>query len=456
MVTRSRALACRNRWRRATGRGVLQPRNLLLLGLLVMLPPGAADVRAAESDDPFPRILTLADALAMLDDSDPSLRLNEARLARNRAAQIGLDDRNAWSSSLNLDLRGVDRIADPGHDFINDSRATLVLDKPLSRFGADEDLQRSLETGAEAISVQRDRRRAELRHQAMNAFFDVILADYAYAAQDEVMTLAFLTYDDKRELMEKFNEAPEVEVRRLEAVYLDEFAERTRLGHERRASRLRLALALNRADAYPDRMEEPDLSGYERETPDYDEVLARVLESSAEMRIARLETESARQNLAGLAGTTRPVLGARLEAAEYRQKTPLSRDQFRASLYLDIPIGGQSRQRGEIAAASALVLEKEAVEAEREHALREEVLRLVQRLAHLDAELRAAEAELLYSELDLDRVRLLYEMEVRARIGTANAVVAAAINRLAHARYRRALVWDRLDILMNNEPVQFQ
>ena len=104
----------------------------------------------------------------------------------------------------------------------------------------------------------------------------------------------------------------------------------------------------------------------------------------------------------------------------------------------------------------ALVLEKEARQAALEHALRQEVLSWVQQLAHLDTEIRAAEAELLYTELDLDRVRLLYEMEVRARIGSANAEVAAALHRLARARYQRALVWDRLDILMNNEPVQFQ
>ena len=110
---------------------------------------------------------------------------------------------------------------------------------------------------------------------------------------------------------------------------------------------------------------------------------------------------------------------------------------------------------GDPEALAARVLELEAREAALEHDLRVEVLRLVQRLAYLDTELRAAEAELLFSELDLDRVRLLYEMEVRARIGTANSAVAAAISRLAHARYERALVWDRLDILMNNEPVQF-
>ena len=415
----------------------------------------AASVVAQGGPDPFPRTLTLGQALSMLGDGDPALRLGEARLATNRAARMRLDDRNALAASLRLDLRAADRIATDGHDFTNESRAILTLDKPLTRFGTDKALYESLDTGAKAISVRQARNRAEARHEALRAFFGVILADYTYAAQDEVMTLAFLTFRNQRDRMELYNEVAAVEVHRLEAVYLDEFAERTRLGLERRASRLRLAVALNRADAYPDRVVEPDLSGFDRETPDYEEVLARVLEDGAEMRIARLETEAARMRLKGLSAGAGPVLGTRFEAAEYRYRIPSTRDQFRASVYLDIPLGGAMKRRGEIRAASARVLELEAREAALEHDLRVEVLRLVQRLAHLDTELRAAEAELLFSELDLDRVRLLYEMEVRARIGTANSAVAAAISRLAHARYERALVWDRLDILMNNEPVQF-
>ncbi len=416
---------------------------------------GAAAAETQGDTEPFPRTLTLGQALSMLDDGDPALRLGESRLATNRADRARLDDRNALSASLRLDLRAADRIATEGHDFTNESRAILTLDKPLTRFGTDRALYESLETGAQAISVRQERNRSEARHKALRAFFGVILADYAYAAQDEVMTLAFLTFKNKRDRMELYNEVAAVEVHRLEAVYLDEFAERTRLRLERRASRLRLAVALNRADAYPDRVVEPDLSGYGRETPDYEEVLAEVLESSAAMRIARLETEAARRRLEGLSAGAGPVLGTRFEAAEYRYRVPSTRDQFRASVYLDIPLGGAMKRRGEIRAAAARVLELEAREAALEHDLRVEVLRLVQRLAYLDTELRAAEAELLFSELDLDRVRLLYEMEVRARIGTANSAVAAAISRLAHARYERALVWDRLDILMNNEPVQF-
>jgi outer membrane protein TolC len=411
---------------------------------------------AADAPKPFPRTLTLGDALSMLGDDDPALLLSRARMAANEADRLRLDDRYGFSSSLDLDLRTADKVAIPGHDFINDSFVILSVDKPLTRFGADKGLYQALDSSADAIAARSELTRAELRHQVIEAFYGVILADYAYNAQDEVMTLAFLEFDDARELMELYNEVSEVEVRRLEARYLDAFAERTRFGHQRRASRLRLALALNRSDAYPDRMVEPDLSPYDRETPDYEEVLARVLEQSAEYRATKLETVAARQRLEAVSLGDRPVLGAQFEAGEYRRRAPLSRDQFRASLYLEIPIGGEHLRRGEIASASARLLETEARLSALEHELRLQVLRLVQQLAHLDTELRAAEAELLHSELELDRVRLLYEMEVRARIGRANADVAAAVYRQANARYQRALAWNRLDILMNNEPVQFQ
>ncbi len=405
---------------------------------------------------PFPRTLTLGQALAMLDENDPALRQVDATMAMNRAAKARLDGRNALTVSFDLELRGSDRIAQPGHDFTNDSRMFLTLDKPLSRFGLDSAMYDALETGAKAISVHWDQTQAKIRHKVVRAFFAVILADYAYAAQDEVMTLAFLAYDRQRERMERFNEASLVEVHQLEATYLDAFAERTRLGLERRASRLHLALALNRADAYPDRMVEPDLSGYQRETPDYDEALAKVLENSPALQVIRLETQAAHQHRAGLSIGVKPVLGTRFEGGEYHFRTPSTRDQFRASIYLKIPVVSDLQRRGEMETTSARVLELEAKKMALENELREEVLRLVQRLAYLDTEIRAAEAELLYSELELDRVRSLYEMEVRTRIGSANAMVATAVHRVARARYLRALVWDELDILMNNEPVQFQ
>ena len=382
--------------------------------------------------------------------------LSSARMVANEAERLRLDGRYAFSSSLDIDLRTADKVAIPGHEFINDSFMTLTVDKPLTRFGADEGLYSSLDSSARALTAEIEKVRAEVRHHAIQAFFSVILADYAYIAQDEAMTLAFLEFDDARELMDDYGEVPEVEVRRLEARYLDAFAERTRLGHERRANRLQLALALNRSDAYPDRMVEPDLSGYSRDTPDYDEVLARVLEGSAGIRAARLEVDAARQRLDALSLTGRPLLGAQFEAGEYRRRVPLSRDQFRASLYLEIPLIADQVRRGDIVAASSRLLQSEASLHALEHELRIRVLRLVQRLAHLDTELRAADAELLHSELELDRVQLLYEMEVRARIGRANADVAAAVHRQARARYQRALVWDRLDGLMNNEPVTFQ
>ncbi len=430
-----------------------------LTWVVVLWAGGLTDIMAATAQaapEPFPRTLTLGQALAMLDDHDPALVRDEAKVISNQAARARLDDRNSLAVLLDLEWRESDRFAKPGHDFVNDSRAILSFDMPLTRFGTDRELYDSLDTRSKVVSARKEHTRAEVRHEIMRSFLEVILSDYAYAAQDEVMTLAFLTYDRQRERMERYSEVAPVEVHRLESDYLDAFAERTRLGLERRLSRLRLALALNQGDAYPDRMVEPDLSGYQREPPDYDEVLARVLVHSAEMNSAKLELEAARQHLKGLSVESKPVLGARLEAAEYSDQAFATRDQFRASLYLKFPIANTRQRQGEIQMASAKVMELAAQQQALENKLRVEVLRLVQQLIHLETEIRAAEAELHFSELELDRVRLLYEMEVRARIGSANAMVAAAVYRVTRAHYQRALAWSRLDILMNNEPVSFE
>ncbi len=411
-----------------------------------------ADELPAES---FPRILTLSKALQMLGGNSPSQLATKAEIAATEARLESIESQRSLSASLGLDIRTVDRIGTAGHDFLNDSRALLILDKPLFDFGKDASLKAAVELDLKSLSQNVLIDDAAIRIALMTAFFEVILADYAYAYIDEEMTLSYLNFDDARGKMENYQEIAEVEVRKLESDYLSNFSRRTAAGHQQRASRLRLALALNRIDAYPDQLVEPDLSAYDREAPDYDTLLTEVLESNFAIRSAQLKLDAEKQRLSSITLLPRPVLGARFQAAEFRQTMANSRDQFRASIYLDIPLNRRSRDAGEVSLQQAKVLQQEANISLLNHQIRTDVLELVQRIGSLQTEIAAAKSELLYSELNLDKVRLQYEMEVRARIGSANAGVARAIHRLARTRYQHALAWEKLDGLAGKPAVNF-
>lgn len=403
--------------------------------------------------EPFPRILTLPQALGMLSDDHPGLLLTHAREQDAVAERLEIQAETAFSATAGLDLRRAIRAVDPDDELIDDSRALLILDKPLTTFGRGRTRTAAVESDLKSLEYARTLDRASVRLEVMRAFYSVIVADYAYAAADEEMTLAFLSFDDAREQMELYQELPEVEVKALEAVYLDAFARRTSVAHKQRSSRLQLALALNRPNAYPDQVMEPDLSEYDRQLPDFDEMLEQVLNNNPSIQSARLQLEAQRQRLDGLTLARRPTLGTRFQAAEYERKLGSSRDQFRASLYLDIPLTRPRQMQGEIARQSAVELEHEARLKLLENELRLKTLNLVQHLERLETDLTAARADLLHRELDLDRVRLQYEMEIRARIGTANYEVARALHKLANARYQKALVWEQLDLLAGKTEV---
>jgi len=408
----------------------------------------------AESEsEAFPKILTLQQALEMVTEDHPGLLLSRAREQDAVAERLEIQAETAFTATAGIDLRSVVRAADPNDDFINDSRALIILDKPLTTFGRERVRSAAVETDSKSLQLTQAVDRASVRLEVMRAFFAVIVADYAYAAVDEEMSLAFLNFDDAREQMERYKELPEVEVKALEAVYLDAFARRTTAAHEQRSNRLQLALALNRPTAFPDQVVEPGLSEYDRQQPDYDELFEQVLDNNPSIRSARLQLEAQRQRLEGLSLTRRPTLGTRFQAAEYERKLGVNRDQFRASLYLDIPLTKPRQMQGEVARQNAIALEYEARLKLLENELRLKTLNLVQRLERLETDLTAARADLLHRELDLDRVRLQYEMEIRARIGTANYEVARALHKLANARYTKALVWEQLDLLAGKTEV---
>jgi Ni2+-binding GTPase involved in maturation of urease and hydrogenase len=68
-------------------------------------------------------------------------------------------------------------------------------------------------------------------------------------------------------------------------------------------------------------------------------------------------------------------------------------------------------------------------------------------VTELQTELAAANSELLYRELDLDKIRMQYEMEIHAQIGTGNTQVARALLRQVRAKYQLAMVWIEIDQL---------
>ncbi len=395
---------------------------------------------------PFPNVLTLEQALDMLDQNYPDVMVAKASIKRAEAKVLSVQAQQEVKVSLEAELRQADRHIPSSTDFIDDSRMRLVVNTPLSDFGMTRNRLAGANLSLDAKQFNYQMTQAENRLKVIEAFLGVILSDYAYIVADEDMTLAFLQYDRELEKMERYDDANPIMVAQKEVRYLDKFAVRSDVDNERRKSRMRLALVLNRPDAYPDQMVEPDLSVYDQPAPEYDELLSDILRSSPQMKIARLNIAAGEKRLQSVK-MLRPTLGLKFEAIGYSESYAGSRDDIRASAFLRIPIYSKVSQNAEIVEAMAELDRLNAELKSIEYELRIQVLELVQKLKTNQAELNAAKKELEFREHELDRIRMEYELDYRASIGKGNLNVAKALYRVMKANYEKVLIWEQLDTL---------
>ncbi|MCY4050585.1 MAG: TolC family protein [Gammaproteobacteria bacterium] len=421
--------------------------RLLLAGWLILL-ASTIDFSLAKTirPVPFPDVLTLEQALEMLDQNYPDVMAAKASIKQAEAKVLSVQVQQGAKVSIEAELRQADRHIPSSTDFIDDSRVRLVVKTPLSDFGMTKNRLAGANISLDAKQIDYQKIQAENRLKVIEAFLEVILSDYAYIVADEEMTLAFLQYDRELEKMERYEDANPIKVAQREVHYLDKFAVRSDVDNERRNSRLRLSLLLNRPDAYPDQMVEPDLLVYDRPVPDYDEILPEILLNSPQMKIARLNIAASEKRLQS-AKMLRPTLGLQFEAIGYSESYAGSRDDIRASAFLRVPIYSKASQNAEIVEAMAELDQYNAQLNSIEYELRIQVLELVQKLKTNQAELNAAYKELEFREHELDRIRLEYELDYRASIGEGNLNVAKALYRVMRANYEKILIWEQLDML---------
>lgn len=389
--------------------------------------------------------LTLEQALAMADLPHPDLDLAEARV---ESAQAEFEQARAQSgvhSYLDLTPQSVRPSTGAESGMVGDSRARLTVSKQLYDFGRSQALEDSAHSIIQARQLvffdARQRRRIDI----MQRFFDVILADLRYAADNETMAHTYVTFDRGRD-RHGIGQVSDVDLSELEASYQQSLVTRTLSQKRQASSRSQLALALNRPEELPHELVRPTLAGIEREVPEVQVLYAEARAKNPALLALRRETEATRLALTAERARRRPVLTAEGEAAWYEREFT-SRDDLRATLNLRIPLYQGGADSAAIATALARLHEQEARLARAELDLRQTVLDLVQEAETRKVERAAAQVKVSYRDLYLDRSRALYELEVRTDLGDAMAQITAAQWEAAQAEFRLALTWAKIDAL---------
>ncbi len=387
--------------------------------------------------------LTLEEALASVSAPHPDRRVAESELAMARADREQAESRRDFNLYLDGSLRTGDR---PDGGWKSDNVARIVARKPIYDFGrtsqaiaaADQEI-----SARQAALFNVDNAR---RLDIMARYFDVLLVDMQYAADNELMAVTFIAFDNARKRFE-VGQISQPELLRLEASYQD-VRERRYAGQQRMSSaRQKLAHAMDRPGKLPPELAEPQLKDNARPVPDYESLLAWAMQKNPRILALQAQLGAADARIAALRAENRPTLDAEVTGGEFSRASS-TRDNLSAGLVFNIPL--YQGRRVDARAARELA-QKERLSAELEKLRRdlaETIFTSLQEVAWLrDSGRVAADKQIEFRDWMLERARAEYELELKTNLGASMAETQLALLRRKQVEYRLALALARLDAL---------
>lgn len=387
--------------------------------------------------------LTLEQALTSANGSHPDLALAESDRAAALAELTSATSRRDWLVNFDLGARHVKPMSGENTD---DSYARINARKNLFDFDRTrraEDAARAEISAREAalVSVQ-DRRRIDI----MARFFDVLVADQQFTADNEFMSIAYVNFDNARE-RHTLGQLSNVELAEFENRYQDWRVRRDLSERRLRSSRALLANAMNQPNQLPGDLVDPPLPENQRPIPEFDALLPLLEANNPRLLAQRAALEASRQRVASLRAEHRPSIDAEVEGAEYG-RTIGTRDRLRAGVILSWPLYQGERVDGRVAREQATTAKLAAEHEKLKMELSQSLLETWQEAQHLQAIARAAARQNTATrDLQLERSRAFYEVELKANLGDAMANTVEAKLRERRTEYQLALALARIEAL---------
>ena len=387
--------------------------------------------------------LTLDEALATVAAAHPDRRMVESDLALSHADREQAASRQDFSLFLDGSLR---RGRQPDGDWKPDNLGRIVARKPLLDFGrtgqavaaADQEIAARQ---ADLLSIESQR-----RIDIMARYFDVLLADQQYVADNEFMTVAYLDWDKARERFE-LGVGNQPDLLRLEASYQDWRERRTASLQRTRSTRQKLAHAMYRPGKLPVTLAEPVLQDNARPVPEFDSLLAWMMQKNPRVQAMQALLAASDSRLGAIRAERNPTLDAEVFGAGFSREST-TRDELSAGLVFNIPLyqGGRvdARVARELAQKERRAAELEKLKLD----LSDSLLATLQEIEWLRGSgIAAADKQVEYRDWALERARAEYELELKTNLGSSMAETQAAHLRRKQMEYRLALALARLEAL---------
>ena len=169
-------------------------------------------------------------------------------------------------------------------------------------------------------------------------------------------------------------------------------------------------------------------------------------EKNPQLSALRAKLAAAKNNIDYARASDNPVLSAGVNAYEHERVTSSS-NNWEANITLDIPLWSGNKVDAAVAKAKAESYKIEAQLAQQELAIQQRVLELWLNLETLKVKHEEMQVAMNYAELDLDKTRALYELEVTSDLGYTMVRFSEAERKLVQTKFEIALAWAELDAL---------
>ena len=395
---------------------------------------------------PLPEPLTLEFALSQVDINHPELRLNEAAINAALAKQQQAESDTGMRSWVLGRLRWVEPPSfnpDRSHD---DHRLAILVDKKLYDFGRSASRIQAAQQNLESQNLIYQDFRQQRRIEIMQRYFDVVLADLQFYQANEAMAVAFIELDKRRDRNE-LGQLSDVSVLQQEAEYQKIRKQRFESQNQQRITRSRLAYILGRPGQLPDTVVRPDnLPHLSRSLPEVEVIQAQALKNNRVLRALRAQVAAAQAEVAAARAGDNPVLYGDAEANAY-SKERANYDKWRVGVHLEVPLTTGGRVDADTAKQQAEIYRLQAELSIAEEQIQQTILELWLELDALGIQREQMIAQKDYRELDLDRSRALYELEVRTNLGNSMVEYTGAEREMVMTEFRIALAWEQIDNL---------
>lgn len=387
--------------------------------------------------------LTLDEALATVSAPHPDRRVAESDLALARADREQAESRQDFNLYLDGALRTGHR---PDGDWKPDNMVRIVARKPLYDFGRTSQAIAAADQEVAARQSALFNVEGLRRIDLMSRFFDALLADMQYAADNELMAVTYIASDNAKKRFE-VGQVSQPELMRLEATFQD-VRERRNAGLQRMSStRQKLAHAMNRPGELPAELADPALKDNGRAVPDYESLAAWAMQKNPRILAMQAQLGAADARVASLRAENRPTLDAEVIGGGYSRASS-TRDDLSTGLVFNIPLYTGARVDARVAREFAL---KERIAAELEKLRREVSETLYTSLQEVtwlrDSARGAADTQIEFRDWMLERARAEYELELKTNLGASMAETQLALLRRKQVEYRLALALARLEAL---------